>query len=307
MKIFVTGASGHIGHALVPELLARGHKVAGLVRSDTAADTLDGMGAEVVRGDLSDLDTIRQGAAAADGVIHLAFIHDFTDFAGAVNTDRRAIDAIGSALAGTDKPLIAAATIPTVPGRAATEEDNGDTAGGLDGRAENARAVLDLADQGVRSAVVRLPHTVHAAGGRGGFAGALFQIARQAGVSGYVADGSARWPAVHVDDTARLFRIALETAPAASVLHSVGEEGVTIRDTATAIGRELNVPVQAVDPDALGFLGRLATIDKPASSSLTQQRFGWTPAGPSLLEDLNPSREPEQTPRTPKLPPGMIR
>ncbi|MFF4753326.1 SDR family oxidoreductase [Streptomyces sp. NPDC002514] len=289
MKVFVTGASGHIGQALVPELLARGHRVAGLARSDAAADTLDGMGAEAVRGTLSDLDTIREGAAAADGVIHLAFIHDFADFAQAVDTDRRAIDAIGSALAGTDRPLIAAATIPAVPGRAATEEDDGDTAGGLDGRAANARAVLELAGQGVRSAIVRLPHTVHAAGGRGGFAGSLFRIAQRAGVSGYVGDGSARWPAVHVDDTARLFRIALETAPAVHVLHAVGEEGVAILDTATAIGRELNVPVRAVDPDALGFLGRLATIDKPASSTLTRQRFGWTPTGPGLLEDLNPS------------------
>ncbi|MFB7493110.1 SDR family oxidoreductase [Streptomyces sp. NPDC056161] len=290
MKVFVTGASGHIGQALVPELLAGGHRVAGLARSDAAADALDGMGAEAVRGTLSDLDTIREGAAAADGVIHLAFIHDFADFAGAVDTDRRAIDAIGSALAGTDRPLIAAATLPAVPGRAATEADDGDTANGLDGRAANARAVLELAGQGVRSAIVRLPHTVHAAGGRGGFAGSLFRIARRAGVSGYVADGSARWPAVHVDDTARLFRIALETAPAAHVLHAVGEEGVTIIDTATAIGRELNVPVRAVDPDALGFLGRLAAIDKPASSILTRQRFGWTPTGPGLLEDLNPSR-----------------
>ncbi|ANH95145.1 3-beta hydroxysteroid dehydrogenase [Streptomyces sp. SAT1] len=288
MKLFVTGASGFIGSAVVPELLSAGHQVLGLARTDAAAAAIGAAGGEVLRGDLDDLDALRTGARAATGVVHLAFVHDFGDFAKAVRTDRAAIDAIGAVLAGTGKPFVAAATVPAVPGRAATEEDDPQDTGPLAGRAQNARAALGLAARGVRSAVVRLPHTVHAEGGRGGFAGALFDLARRGGVSGYVGDGSARWPAVHVRDAARLFRIAVEEAPAGSVLHAVHEEGVTLLDTATAIGRALSVPVRSVEADALGFLGHLATVDKPASSARTRQRFGWTPSGPRLLADLDP-------------------
>jgi nucleoside-diphosphate-sugar epimerase len=287
MKVFVTGASGFIGSFVLPELIAAGHQVVGLARSEASAVAVAAAGAEVLRGDLDDLAVLRAGAEQSDGVVHLAFVHDFTDFPKAVRTDRQAIDALGSVLAGSGKPFTIASGTPVVPGRVATEEDDPDMPGPTAGRAENARAVLALAGQGVRSSVVRLPRTVHGAGGRGGFAGFLVQIARQKGVSGYVADGSSRWPAVDVADAARLFRIAVEDVPAGTVLHAVKDEGVSILDTATAIGRGLDVPVKPVAAEELGFLGQLATIDQPASSALTRERFGWTPTGSGLLENLD--------------------
>lgn len=286
MKVFVTGASGFIGSFVVPDLIAAGHQVLGLARSDASAAAVEAAGAEVLRGDLDDLDGLRAGATESDAVVHLAFVHDFTDFAQAVHSDRQAIDAIGSVLVDSGKPFSIASGTPVLAGGVATEEDDPELPGPLGGRTHNARAVLALADRGVRSSVVRLPRTVHGEGGRGGFAGILVQLARGSGVSGYVGDGSSRWPAVHVHDTARLFRIALEQAAAGSVVHAVAEEGISVLDTATAIGRGLNVPVQAVAAEELGFLGQLATIDQPASSALTRERFGWTPTGPGLLEDL---------------------
>nr|WP_245885249.1 SDR family oxidoreductase [Kineococcus rhizosphaerae] len=285
VQVFVTGASGLIGSAFVPELLAAGHQVLALARSDASAAVLAERGVEVLRGDLGDLDVLRAGARAADAVVHLAFQHDFTDFAGAVAVDRAAIDTLGAALAGTGRPFTIASGTPAVPGRAATEEDFPQVPPPLGGRMDNALATLALADRGVRSSIVRLPRTVHADGGRGGFAGLLVRTARRTGVSGYVADGSARWPAAHVGDVARLFLLALDV-PAGTTLHAVGDEGVSVLDTATAIGRGLDVPVQPVEAEALGFLGQLATLDQPASSALTRERFGWEPEGPSLLENL---------------------
>lgn len=286
MRIFVTGASGLIGSAVVPELRTAGHQVVGLARSDSSAAALEAAGAEVLRGDLNDLDTLRAGATSTDGVVHLAFVHDFTDFEAAVRTDRGAIDTLGAALVGSGKPFVIASGTPVVPGRASTEEDDPETPGPAAARMENARVTLAFADQGVRSSVVRLPRTVHADGARGGFAGALAQIARQSGVSGYVGDGSARWPAVNVTDAARLFRTAVEAAPAGTVLHAVADEGVSVLDTATAIGRGFGLPVAEVPAEALGFFGLLATTDQPASSAITRERFGWEPTGQGLVENF---------------------
>lgn len=285
IKVFVTGGTGHIGSAVVPELVRAGHRVVALARSDASAQALGASGVEVVRADLADLDALQAGARAADGVVHLAFVHDFADFGAAIATDRAAVQAIGSALEGSRKPFVVAGAIPAVPDRATVESDDPDGDGALD-RAANAKLVRRLSDRGIRTAVVRLPHTVHGPGGRGGFTAMLIQLARESGVSGYVGDGSARWPAVPVGDAARLFRLALEEAPAGSVLHAVQDEGVRLVDVADAIGRGLSLPVRRVEPDALGFLGWLATIDKPASSAWTRARFGWLPTGPTLLQNL---------------------
>jgi nucleoside-diphosphate-sugar epimerase len=286
VKVFVTGASGLIGSVLVPDLVSAGHEVLGLARSDVSAAAVGSAGAEVLRGDLDDLDALRAGAAASDAVVHLAFRHDFTDFGLAVRTDRAAIETFAEVLTGTGKALVIASGTPAVPGRVATEEDDTPPDSPLEGRMQNARRVLALAGDGVRSTVVRLPRTVHADGGRGGFAGALVQIARQRGVSGYVADGSARWPAVHVTDASRLFRLGVEELPAGTVVHAVADEGIAVRDIATAIGGGLGVPISEVAAEDLGFFGMLATIDQPASSTTTQERFGWKPVGPGLLENL---------------------
>ncbi|MBD3780109.1 MAG: NAD-dependent epimerase/dehydratase family protein [Micrococcales bacterium] len=286
MKIFVTGGSGHIGSAVVPLLQAAGHDVLGLARSDASAAALEGRGVDVLRADLADLDALRGAAAGSDGVVHLAFVHDFTDFDGAAATDRAAVEAMSSALVGTGRPFVCASGTPVIPGRVATEEDLPAVGGSLGARAETGRALLALADQGVRSSLVGLPRTVHDDHGNGGFAAGLAAMARRSGVSGYVGDGSARWPAVHVDDAAAAFVVALERAPGGSVLHAVGEEGVTLLDTATAIGRALDVPVRPVEPEQLGFLGSLAGIDQPASAALTRGRYGWEPGGRGLLESL---------------------
>ncbi|MCE0762235.1 SDR family oxidoreductase [Pseudonocardia kujensis] len=285
MRVLVTGASGAIGSALVPELLGAGHEVVGLARSEASAAALTAAGADVLRGDLAHLDTLRSGAAAADGVVHLAFSHDFTDFAASAEAEGRAVAALGEGLVGTGKPLVLASGTPVVPGRTATEEDAMPTDGPVGGRGRTAAATLALADRGVRAAVVRLPRTVHAHG-TGGFAGLLVDIARRTGVSGYVGDGTQRWPAVHRLDAARLFRIALEQAPAGSVLHAVADEGDRMRDIAAAIGRRLDLPVDEVPGDDYGFLGAVFALDQPASSARTRERFGWTPTGPSLLADI---------------------
>ncbi|MBN0039142.1 SDR family oxidoreductase [Cellulosimicrobium cellulans] len=285
MKVFVTGASGFVGSALLPELIAAGHDVVGLVRSDASAATVEAAGAEPLRGELDDLDTLRAGASASDGVVHLAYRHDFSDAEAAVRSDRAAIDAMGSALTGSGKPFVIASGTPIVPGRPSVETDDPED-GPLVARLETARRFFALSEQGVRTTSVRLPRTVHDDEGRGGFAGMLVRIARETGVSGYVGDGEARWPAVHVADAARLFRIALERSSARGVVHAVDEEGVALRDTATAIGRALGVPVQAVPAESLGFLGALATVDQPASSALTREQFGWQPSGRRLLDAL---------------------
>jgi nucleoside-diphosphate-sugar epimerase len=301
MRVFVTGASGWIGSGVVPELIGAGHQVVGLARSDEAAEALTAAGAEVQRGTLDDLDVLRRAAGSSDGVIHLAFKHDiaFTgDFQGAADADRRAVDAFGEVLAGSDRPLvIASGTLGVSPGRLATERDgHGDNAAvgafgpGPRARWETAEFVLSLASQGVRSSVVRLPPTNHGKGDNG-FMAALVGIARQAGVSGYIGDGANRWPAVHRDDSAHLFHLALENAPAGSTLHGVADEGVPIRDIAEVIGRHLNLPVVSVAPEEAGehftWLAHFIALDSPASSVLTRELLSWQPVRPGLISDLD--------------------
>jgi nucleoside-diphosphate-sugar epimerase len=287
MRVFVTGASGWIGSAVVPELTGAGHQVLGLARSDSSAAAVAAAGAEVLRGDLDDLAALRAGAAGCDGVIHLAFIHDFSDFEASVGADRRAIETMGAALEGSGKPLVIASGTPAVPGHVATERDEPAPGSPVAGRAANARAALDMAARGVRSSVIGLPRTVHGDGDRHGFIARMVAIARDTGVSGYPGDGSSRWPAVHVLDAAHLFRLAVQDAPAGSRLHAVGDEGVPIRDIAEVIGRHLNLPVASVPAGDFGWLGQILAVDQPASSTLTRELLGWRPVQPGLLEDLD--------------------
>ena len=287
MRLFVTGASGFIGSAVVPELQRAGHEVVGLARSDASAEALAAAGAEVRRGDLDDLDSLRAGAEEADGVIHLAYVHDFSQMEAAARTDLAAIEAMGAVLEGTGKPIaIASGTLGLTPGRVGTERDD---AAVVHPRVANAHAVLDLASRGVRPLVVRLSPTVHGAGDHG-FIAVLVQIARDKGVSGYVGDGQNRWNAVHREDAAAVFRLAVEQAPAGSVLHAVGEEGIAVRDIASVIGQHLDLPVQSIPAeeaaDHFGWLGAFLAIDAPASSTITQELLGWKPNGPGLLEDI---------------------
>jgi nucleoside-diphosphate-sugar epimerase len=295
MRVFVTGASGWIGSAVVPELLGAGHQVIGLARSDTSAAALTAAGAEVVRGTVDDLDTLAGTAAAADAVIHLAFKHDVAfggDFAGAAEADRRAVDAMGDALAGTERPfLLASGAAGLSLGRPATERDMPVIDGSPTSiRSATAAATLALASRGVRSSVVRLAATCHGDGDNG-FTAALVAIARAKGVSGYIGDGANRWPAAHRLDVARLFRLAVDKAPAGSVLHGVAEEGVPLRDIADAIGRHLGVPVVPVAPEDaaghFGWLAHFAAFDIPVSSTLTRELLDWHPTEPGLLEDLD--------------------
>jgi nucleoside-diphosphate-sugar epimerase len=287
MRVFVTGASGWIGSAVVPELLGAGHQVLGLARSDSSAAAIAAAGAEVVRGDLDDLGALRAGAANSDGVIHLAFIHDFTDFGASVSADRRAIETMGAALEGSAKPLVIASGTPAVPGQVATERDESASGLPVAGRLANAQAALGMAARGVRSSVVGLPRTVHGDGDHHGFIARLIGIARDKGVSGYVGDGSSRWPAVHVLDAAHLFRLAVEQAPAGSRLHAVGDEAVPTRDIAEVIGRHLNLPTASVPAEDFGWLGQILAIDQPASSAQTRELLGWRPVQPGLIDDLD--------------------
>jgi nucleoside-diphosphate-sugar epimerase len=298
MRVFVTGASGWIGSAVVPELIDAGHQVLGLARSDASAAALTAAGAEVLRGTLDDLDRLRSAAAASDGVIHLAFKHDIAfsgGFQDAADADRRAVETFGEALAGSGRPfLIASGTAGIAPGRVATERDGLEPAAGQGGGPETRRATalctLSLASRGVRSSVVRLPPTVHGEGDHG-FMATLVAIARDKGVSGYIGDGANRWPAVHRSDAAHLFCLALTGAPAGSALHAVADEGVPIRAIAEVIGRHLDVPVAAISPgDAaghFGWLGGFLALDTPASSALTRELLGWQPVQPGLLDDLD--------------------
>jgi len=300
MRVFVTGASGWIGSAVVPELIGEGHEVIGLARSDASAAALGAAGAKAQRGTIDDLDTLRDAAAASDGVIHLAFKHDIAfsgDFQGAADADRRAVETFGEALAGSGRPfVIASGTLGLAPGRVATERDgNGpDPAatpliGGAATRRASAQMTLSFASRSVRSSVVRLPPTVHGEGDNG-FMAALVGIARDTGVSGYIGDGSNRWPAVHRLDAAHLFRLALEKAPAGSVLHAIADEGVPIRAIAEVIGRHLDLPVVAISPadagEHFGWLAGFLAVDSPASSSLTRELVGWHQTHTGLIDDL---------------------
>ena len=287
MRVFVTGASGWIGSAVVPELISAGHQVLGLARSDSSAAAIAATGAEVLRGDLGDLDTLRAGAASSDGVIHLAFIHDSTQMEASVQADGRAIETMGAALEGSGKPLVIASGTPAVPGRMATERDTPPSFGPAAGRGASARAALGMAARGVRSSVVRMPRSVHGEGDHHGLIARLVGIARDRGVSGYVGDGSSRWPAVHVLDAAPLVRLAVEQAPAGSVLHAVADEGVPVRNFAEVIGRHLNLPVASLPAEDFGFLGMVLAVDQPASSALTRELLRWRPVQPGLIEDLD--------------------
>ena len=293
MHVFLTGATGTIGSAVLPELLGAGHRVTALARSEASASAAEAAGARVVRGGLGDLDVLRSAADAADGVIHLAYNHDFSAFEAAAAEEGRVLEAIGEVLAGSDRPLVVAYGTPTAPGRASTEGDPTPTQGPLGARGRNAQAVLDLAGRGVRTAVVRLPRTVHNRG-NGGFAGMLVMVARRDGVAGYPGDGAQRWPAVHALDAARLFRLALEGAAPGSVLHAVADEGDHVADIAGVIGRRLGLPVREVPAETFGFLGQVFVVDQPASGRLTQERFDWHPTHPGLLADLEEFLEPAE-------------
>jgi nucleoside-diphosphate-sugar epimerase len=296
MRVFVTGATGHIGSALVPELIAAGHEVVALARSNASAAAAQRLGAGVYRGDLEDLDRLRRAAGQADGVIHLAFREDAVrggDFMGAVATDLSAICALGEALEGTGKAFVGASVMLPFGGRgrATTEEDKNPSGPRVD--AENYE--IALADRGVRSSVVRLSPITHSPDlDRHGFARALIAMARRAGVSSYIGDGANRWSAAHTRDTAHLFRLALEKAPAGARLHAVGDEAVTTKAIASAIGEHLGLPVVSIPTekagDHFGFLAHLFQIDAPASSALTRQRIGWQPTQPDLLADLHDDR-----------------
>lgn len=291
MRVFVTGATGFIGSAVVRELLDSGHDVLGLARSDEGGARLAAMGARVHRGDLEDPDSLRRGAASADGVIHIAFNHDFTvPRQVAAATDRRAIVAMAEVLEGSDRPLVmTSGTAGLAPGRLATEEMKPDLASDRVGRYQNEEAATAFVDRNVRVSVVRFPPTVHGRGDHG-FVSLLIDIARTKGVAGYPGDGANRWPAVHRLDAAHLFRLALESAPAGAKLHGVGDEGVPVRDIAEVIGRHLNVPVRAIPDEQLGdhfgFLGAFFALDCPASSATTQKLLGWRPVQPGLIADL---------------------
>jgi nucleoside-diphosphate-sugar epimerase len=288
MRVFVTGGTGLIGSAVVTELLDNGHSVLALARSDASALAAEAAGAEPLRGGLADLDVLRTGAARADGVIHLAFSHDFSSaeaVAKAVAEESAALAAMGEALVGSDRPFVTCSGTPYVAGRPSTEADPVPVDGPVGGRGHAVTAVLGLASRGVRGTAVRLPRTVHNAG-EGGFAGLLTGIARRTGVSGYPGDGSQRWPAVHALDAAVLFRLALEVAPAGTAWHAVADEGDRVRDIAAVIGRRLGVPVESVPAETYGPLGAIFAADQPASSTYTRETLGWEPKHPSLLDDL---------------------
>jgi nucleoside-diphosphate-sugar epimerase len=294
MRVFVTGASGHLGSVVVPELLQAGHEVVGLARSEASAATVTALGADVRRGDLDDLGGLREAAAAADGVIHLAYKHDAMiagDFAGAVAADLAAVQALADVLADTGKPLVGTSgtLMLTFAGLERTGTEDDVVAAGPRVDAEN--LVIGLAERGVRSSVVRLPPVVHSTTDQHGFIPTLIAIARAKGVSGYLGDGANRWPAGHTLDAGRLYRLALDKAPAGSRLHAVGDEGIPVRRIAETIGRHLGVPTASIQPEEaeahFGFLSALVARDNPTSSARTQQLLGWEPVHPGLIADLD--------------------
>ncbi|MEU3614668.1 SDR family oxidoreductase [Streptomyces sp. NPDC006872] len=290
MRVFITGATGFIGSAVVQELIGAGHQVLGVARSDAGAALLAAAGAEVHRGDFADLDGLVSGAADADGVIHLAFQHDFTDFEASARTERRAIEMLGESLAGSGRPfVVTSGTAGLPPGRVGTEEDGFVADSPAAARIPTEAAALAFAARDVRVSAVRLAPSVHGVGDHG-FVPRLIDLARERGVSAYVGDGANRWPAVHRLDAARLYRLALESAPAGTRLHGVDDEGVPFREIATIIGRRLDLPVTAIPaaeaPAHFGWLGALVGRDIPASSAGTRKLLDWQPEHPTLLADL---------------------
>lgn len=292
MRVLVTGASGWIGSAVVPELLSHGYEVLGLARSDSAAEKVAASGAEVLRGDVQDLDVLRAGAEQADGVVHLAFRHDVAfagDFDTALASNQAAIEALGDVLAGTGRPLAIASGIPVEPGQVATERDRPEPSPRAGGRVLNERTALALADRGVRSMALRFAPTVHG-NGDNGFTAMIVAADRAAGQGAYVGEGTNRWAAVHRSDVARLVRLAIERAPAGSVLHGVSEEGVALRDLADATSRTYQLELTATSPEEaaarFGFLAPFVALDMPASSAITRNLFRWAPTGPTLIEDI---------------------
>ncbi len=286
MKIFVTGASGFIGSAVVRELLTHGHQVLGLARSEANAAAIAAAGAQVLRGSLEDLESLARGAKGSDGVIHTAFIHDFSKYAASVEVDRLAIEAMAGALAGSNRPLVVTSgVVRAADGSAATEDTAVDPS--FPRRSET--TALPFAERGVRVSVVRLPPTVHGEGDHG-FVPELIRIAREKGVAGYIGEGKTRWPAVHRFDAAQAFRLAVEKAEAGSRVHATAEEGIATRDIAAIIGKRLDVPVEARPVEHFGWLGPFFGRDVPTSSEQTRARLGWKPVQPGLLEDLDHPR-----------------
>ena len=290
MRVFVTGATGFIGSAIVQELLGAGHQVLGLARSDAGAKSLADAGAEVHRGSLEDLDSLKRGAAAVEGVIHTAFIHDFSDFAANARADKLAIEAMTATLAGSGKRLIVTSgTLGLPPGRPGTEDDSPGSASPR----KSEETGLAAATQGVRAMVIRLSPSVHGDGDHG-FVPILIKFAREKGFAIYVGEGKNRWPAVHRLDAATLYRLALEKGTSGARFHGVADEGIPTREIAEVIGRRLNVPAVSKTPGEaaalLGFIGQVLGMDGSASSALTQERLGWRPIQPGLIHDLEKGR-----------------